>query len=106
FQVLSFSGREALSQPFEFELELVSERASLNLESLLHTLAFLQLSPSGSGIHGLVYSAAQGEAGQRLSRYRLVLRPQLAYLAHRINQRIFQHKTVPQIIAQVLEEHG
>ncbi|WP_373874906.1 hypothetical protein, partial [Pseudomonas qingdaonensis] len=32
FQVLSFSGREALSQPFEFELELVSERASLNLE--------------------------------------------------------------------------
>ncbi|MFF3703025.1 type VI secretion system Vgr family protein [Pseudomonas qingdaonensis] len=106
FQVLSFSGREALSQPFEFELELVSERASLNLESLLHTLAFLQLSPSGSGIHGLVYSAAQGEAGRRLSRYRLVLRPQLAYLAHRINQRIFQHKTVPQIIAQVLEEHG
>ncbi|WP_282344973.1 contractile injection system protein, VgrG/Pvc8 family, partial [Pseudomonas sp. PS02288] len=32
--------------------------------------------------------------------------PQLAYLAYRINQRIFQHLSVPQIVAQVLEEHG
>ncbi|WP_213941368.1 type VI secretion system tip protein TssI/VgrG [Pseudomonas sp. dw_612] len=106
FQVLSFTGREALNQPFEFELELVSEKASLNLESLLHKLAFLQLAPSGSGIHGLVYSIAQGEAGKRLTRYKISLRPQLAYLAHRVNQRIFQQMTVPQIISQVLEEHG
>ncbi|WP_415769495.1 type VI secretion system tip protein VgrG [Pseudomonas sp. LB3P38] len=106
FQVLSFTGREALNQPFEFELELVSEKASINLESVLHKLAFLQLSPSGTGIHGLVYSIAQGEAGKRLTRYRISLRPQLAYLAHRVNQRIFQQMTVPQIISQVLEEHG
>ncbi|UZE13506.1 type VI secretion system tip protein VgrG [Pseudomonas sp. B21-053] len=106
FQVLSFTGREALNQPFEFELELVSEKASLNLESLLHKLAFLQLTQNGSGIHGLVYSIAQGEAGKRLTRYKISLRPQLAYLAHRVNQRIFQQMTVPQIIAQVLEEHG
>ncbi|SAJ32057.1 ImpA family type VI secretion-associated protein [Enterobacter cloacae] len=32
--------------------------------------------------------------------------PQLAYLAQRSNQRIFQHLTVPQIVALVLEEHG
>jgi len=106
FQVLAFKGREALNTPFEFELELVSERSFLDLESLLHKLAFLQLSPSGTGIHGLVYSIAQGEAGKRLTRYRISLRPQLAYLAHRVNQRIFQQMTVPQIIAQVLEEHG
>ncbi|WP_323163172.1 contractile injection system protein, VgrG/Pvc8 family, partial [Pseudomonas fluorescens] len=73
FQVLSFTGREALNTPFEFELELVSEKASINLESLLHKLAFLQLSPSGSGIHGLIYSIAQGEAGKRLTRYRISL---------------------------------
>jgi type VI secretion system secreted protein VgrG len=106
FQVLSFTGRERLNQPFEFELELVSEKAAINLESVLHKLAFLQLSPTGTGIHGLVYSIAQGEAGKRLTRYRISLRPQLAYLAHRVNQRIFQQMTVPQIIAQVLEEHG
>ncbi|HCE9405349.1 TPA: type VI secretion system tip protein VgrG, partial [Pseudomonas aeruginosa] len=38
--------------------------------------------------------------------YRLTLVPQLAYLAQRSNQRIFQHLTVPQIVALVLEEHG
>ncbi|MCV4341780.1 type VI secretion system Vgr family protein [Pseudomonas capsici] len=106
FQVLAFEGREALNTPFAFELELVSEKSSLDLEGLLHKLAFLQLSPSGSGIHGLVYSIAQGEAGKRLTRYRISLRPKLAYLKHRINQRIFQQLTVPQIITQVLEEHG
>ncbi len=106
FKVLEFRGREAISQPYRFELELVSERPDLDLESLLHRPAFLAIAPDGSGIHGLVHQAAQGESGKRLTRYRLTLVPQLAYLAHRTNQRIFQHLTVPQIVAQVLEEHG
>ncbi len=33
-QVLSFSGREAISQPFAFDLELVGERPVPDLESL------------------------------------------------------------------------
>jgi len=106
FKVLEFRGREAISQPYRFDLELVSERPDLDLESLLHRPAFLAFAPGGSGIHGLVHQAAQGESGQRLTRYRLTLVPQLAYLAHRTNQRIFQHLSVPQIVAQVLEEHG
>jgi type VI secretion system secreted protein VgrG len=105
-QVLEFSGREAISQPFVFELELVSERPDLDLESLLHQSAFLALSQAGNGIHGQIYRVAQGESGKRLSRYHVTLRPQLAYLAHRTNQRIFQHLTVEKIISQVLEEHG
>ena len=106
FQVFTLTGREAISQPFVFEVELVSEQPSLDLETLLHKPAFLQLSPDGSGIHGQIYRVAQGESGKRLSRYHVTLRPQLAYLAHRTNQRIFQHLTVAQIISQVLEEHG
>ncbi|WIX03870.1 type VI secretion system tip protein VgrG [Pseudomonas sp. AR5] len=105
-QVLEFRGREALSTPFAFEVELVSERPDLELESLLHQPAFLAFAPDGGGIHGLVHRIAQGESGKRLTRYRLTLVPQLAYLAHRSNQRIFQHLTVPQIVARVLEEHG
>ncbi|MCH2341510.1 type VI secretion system tip protein VgrG [Pseudomonas sp. NPDC047963] len=105
-QVLEFKGREALSQPFAFELELVSERPDLDLENLLHQPAFLALSPAGHGIHGLIYRVAQGDSGKRLTRYQVTLRPQLAYMAHRTNQRIFQHLTVEKIIAQVLEEHG
>ncbi|RRV57847.1 type VI secretion system tip protein VgrG, partial [Stutzerimonas stutzeri] len=90
FKVLEFRGREAISQPYRFDLELVSERPDLDLESLLHRPAFLAFAPDGSGVHGLVHQAAQGESGKRLTRYRLTLVPQLAYLAHRTNQRIFQ----------------
>ncbi|HCF4482263.1 TPA: type VI secretion system tip protein VgrG, partial [Pseudomonas aeruginosa] len=77
-----------------------------DLETFLHRPAFLSFTPQGQGVHGLVYGAAQGDAGKRLTRYRLTLVPHLAYLAQRNNQRIFQHLTVPQIVALILEEHG
>ena len=106
FQVLAFKSRETLNTPFAFELELVSEQAFLDLEKLLHKEAFWQISTSGTGIHGQVYSISRGKAGRRLTRYHLSLRPHMSYLTHRVNQRIFQQMTVRQIIAQVLEEHG
>ncbi|GAD65224.1 type VI secretion system tip protein TssI/VgrG, partial [Aquipseudomonas alcaligenes] len=105
-QVLEFTGHEALSQPFVFEVTLVSQRPDLDLEALLGQPAFLALNADGSGIHAQVHACAQGDSGQRLTRYHLTLRPQLAWLGHRVNQRIFQHLTVPQIVAQVLSEHG
>ncbi|HCI2813278.1 TPA: type VI secretion system tip protein VgrG, partial [Pseudomonas aeruginosa] len=74
-QVLSFSGREAISQPFAFDLDLVGERPVPDLESLLHKPAFLTLGPAGNGIHGLVRSAGQGDSGKRLTRYRITLVP-------------------------------
>ncbi len=105
-QVLEFTGHEALNQPFVFELALVSERSDLDLEALLGQPAYLTLDACGEGIHGLIHSAAQGDSGQRLTRYHLTLRPQLAWLGHRINQRIFQYLSVPEIVAQILSEHG
>ncbi|MDG1583403.1 contractile injection system protein, VgrG/Pvc8 family, partial [Pseudomonas sp. GOM6] len=79
-QVLEFTGHEALSQPFVFELTLVSERPDLDLAALLGQPAFLALDAQGNGIHALVHSAAQGDSGQRLTRYHLTLRPRLAWL--------------------------
>jgi type VI secretion system secreted protein VgrG len=105
-QVLAFTGREAISQPYRFDLELISERPDLALQSLLHKSAFLSFSPAGDGIHGLIHRVAQAESGKRLTRYRVTLVPQLAYLTHRTDQRIFQHLTVPQIVAKVLVCHG
>ena len=54
-QVLSFSGTEGISQPYRFDLELVSENPDLDLEKLLHKQAFLAFDPKGSGIHGQIY---------------------------------------------------
>ncbi|VVM52555.1 type VI secretion system tip protein TssI/VgrG [Pseudomonas fluorescens] len=105
-QVFALTGREAINQPFSFDIDLVSEQPSLDLETLMHKPAFLQLSLDGNGIHGQIHRATQGDSGKRLTRYAVTLRPQLANLAHRINQRIFQNLNVPKIIGTVLEEHG
>lgn len=105
-QVLAFEGHEKLNQPYRFDIELVSERPDLDLDGLLNRTAYLAFGPAGKGVHGSIYSIGQGDSGKRLTRYSLSLRPQLAYLAHSHDQRIFQHLSVPQVIAQVLEAHG
>ena len=87
-QVLSFTGTEGISQPYAFDVELVSENPDLDLETLLHKQAFLALDINGSGIHGQIYRVAQGDAGKRLTRYKVSMVPQLQYLHHRTNQRI------------------
>ncbi|KQM49605.1 type IV secretion protein Rhs [Pseudomonas sp. Leaf15] len=102
-KVQGFSGDEFISLPFRFDLELVSEQPDLDLDSLLHRQAFLGFDAQGHGVHGQVYRVAQGDSGKRLTRYQISLVPQLAYLEHSTHQRIFQKKTVPQIIALVLE---
>ena len=58
-QVLEFNGREAISQPYRFDVELISERADLDLASLLHQRAFLAFSPNGDGIHGIVHNVKE-----------------------------------------------
>jgi len=105
-RVLAFTGSEAISQPYRFELELVSRHPDLNLDGLLHRQGFLAFNDNGAGIHGQVYSIGQGDTGRRWTHYHLTLVPQLTYLGHRFNQRIFQNLSVPQIIAQVLKDHG
>lgn len=104
--VLCFSGKEAISTPYAFEVEIVSEQHELDLEGLLRQPAFLAFGNSGNGIHGLIQRVKQHSPGLRISRYSLTLVPQLAYLELRTNQRIFQNLSVPDVIGQILEEHG
>lgn len=105
-KVRGFTGDEFISLPFRFDLELVSEQPDLDLDSFLHRQAFLGFDSQGHGIHGQVCRVAQGDSGKRLTRYQITLVPQLAYLEHSTHERIFQKKTVPQIIARVLEAQG
>lgn len=105
-QVLRFAGKEFISQPYAFEIELVSDKRDLNQNDLLNKLAFLAFNGSGDGIHGQIHGVGKGSLGNGLTRYSVTLVPRLAYLDHRINCRIFQQMTVPHIIAQVLEGHG
>ena len=106
FKVLAFKGTEAISSLYAIHIELVSEYPDFDLESLLSQPAFLQFGLRGEGIHGHIEEVFVGEAGKRLTRYQLTLVPALYYLQFSHNQRIFQHLTVPQIVAQVLKGHG
>lgn len=106
FKVLAFDGLEVISDLYAIEVELVSEHPDFDLESLLGQPAFLEFGLNGEGIHGSVENVRIGEPGKRLTRYQLTLVPVLHYLQFSFNQRIFQQMTVPQIIAQVLKQHG
>ena len=105
-QVVAFKGYEAISAPYSFDIELVSEQNDMNLEHLLNRQAFLTFDKQGSGVHGLIYRVAQGDASSRLTYYTIKLVPRLAYLEHRTNRRIFQQTSVPQIITTIFKEHG
>nr|WP_314565202.1 type VI secretion system tip protein TssI/VgrG [uncultured Pseudomonas sp.] len=104
--VLAFKGSEVLDQPFFIHVQVVSENPSLDLQALLHQPAYLDFGEINEGLHGQVYAVGRDDPGRCITRYHLTLAPRLAYLAHRHDQRIFQQRSVPQIIAAVLEQHG
>ncbi|UVJ45953.1 type VI secretion system tip protein VgrG [Pseudomonas sp. LS1212] len=106
FKVLAFDGTEAISTLYAIHIELVSEYPDFDLESLLSQSAFLRFGLNGEGLHGRIEDVCVGESGKRLTRYHLTLVPALHYLKFSHNQRIFQHLTVPQIVAKVLQGHG
>lgn len=104
--VLSFTGTEAISQPFAFELEVVIESSLLNVKSLMYRSAWLSFAGTQTGINGQIQRVVNINRDSSSDHYRLCLGPRLGCLAHRYNQRIFQDLSAPQIIARVIKEHG
>ncbi|QKV62150.1 type VI secretion protein [Pseudomonas sp. 43A] len=106
FEVLAFTGSEALSEPFAFEIDVLIDDPQLDLADLLYRSAFLCFGASGEGVHGQLQSLVQHEHGHGSRLCRIRLGPKLGCLELRISQRIFSGCSVPQIIEQVLREHG
>jgi len=105
----SMSGREALGQPFVYEVDLLSTDANIDLSQLLGQPASVALELNDGTIryfHGIVtHFAITGEHG-RFVRYRAILRPWLWLLSNRVNSRIFQNKTVPDVLKILFREYG
>ena len=109
FEVVEFTLEEALSEPFRLTLELASDNGAIDFGQILDQPALLTIWQGGlqmRHVHGLVSSFTQGKTGFRRTRYRLLVEPQLARLALSSDWRIFQQKTVPEILKSVLDEHG
>lgn len=105
-EVLSFTGREAISEPFVFDVELRVDDPALDLASLLYRSAFLNFGLAGNGIHGQLNELVRQEHGSTPWRCRVRLGPRLGCLSQRYSQRVFSASSVPQILSQVLREHG
>ena len=103
-----FSGHEAVSEPYRFEIDCVSTNAHIDLRLLLGeeiTLRLLLSDGNKRSWHGFVTQAMQLGADGGLARYRLIMEPFLAFLAQRRDCYLFQDKTVIDIIGQILADY-
>ncbi|WP_247257142.1 type VI secretion system Vgr family protein [Pseudomonas moorei] len=105
-EVLAFTGRESISEPFVFDVELLIDDLTLDLSSLLYRSASLHFGPAGNCVHGQLHELVQRDHGPASRLCHVRLGPRLACLSQRFSQRIFSARTVPQILDQVLREHG
>ncbi|MDF0729249.1 type VI secretion system tip protein TssI/VgrG [Pseudomonas entomophila] len=109
FEVVSFTLEEAISTPFALNLELISYEHDVDFGKLLDQPALFTIWHGQRPVryvHGLISTFSQGDSGFHRTRYRALVEPQLARAALRSNWRIFQHKTVPQILELMLKRQG
>lgn len=105
----AFSGEEAFSNLFSFNLELLSRNPRIELKDLLLQQFQLEIETTSAiprYISGYVTTAESAGANEGVARYRVVLHPWLWFLTRRTNSRIFQDLTVDEIIRQVFGEYG
>ncbi|MDR5821969.1 type VI secretion system tip protein TssI/VgrG, partial [Caballeronia sp. LZ043] len=108
----SMTGNEALSTLFDFEVQLVSGDASLDLKSALGKSLTLEIQPQVGALRYLDGQITRFEFNGRetlTSRsyiYTATVRPSLWYLTRSVNCRIFQEKTVVEIIQEVFSAYG
>ncbi len=104
------SGFEALSRLFEFNVELVASNYNIDLNRVLGQPLTLEIQTL-SGVRFLngqvtrFEMVGQENDGARHYIYRANVRPCLWNLTQTSDNKIFQKKTVPEIIREVLSEH-
>jgi type VI secretion system secreted protein VgrG len=105
----AFSGAEEMSRLFHYELEMVSEKESIAPKDIVgKKVDFWVDFPDGQHRHfnGIVKRFVYCGTGDRLSTYRAEVVPWLWFLTRTSDCRIFQNKSVPDIIQQVFKDLG
>lgn len=107
FQVTQFDLNEGLSALFTLSIHAVSEQRDIDFANQLGVASSLTVSRDGKTIRtvqGLLASAEQGNTDGVKTWYQFVIRPEMWVMTLNQDSRIFQHKTVPQILQQLLDE--
>jgi len=102
----SYTGREAMSELFSFQLELVSENLAIDFAKLLGSGITFGVAGLGNAekrcIHGIVTAFSQLPTRARVARYRATVSPSIWKLTRTQHSRIFQQLSVPDIVQKVL----
>ncbi len=104
-----FEGREAVSEPFLFTLDLVSEDPDIDGAALLRSEIRIDIDlPDGEvrPIHGIIRRFAQRGQDRDLVSYRAEVVPWLWFLSLRKDSRIFQGMDALEIIEAVFADQG
>lgn len=97
-------GRDEISQPFAYSLLISTKDMELDPLKVLGTTAEIKVEgDTPRTFHGHVADMALEDIRDDLSFYRLTLRPWLWFLSLDSDNRIFQEKTTPDIIEEVLK---
>ena len=102
-------GGEELGRLFNYELQLTSLDANIDLNQLLGKpmSVGLQLADGGERhFHGIVARCSQNIDKGQFASYQVTLRPWLWLLSRTSDCRIFQNLSIPQIIKQVFRDLG
>jgi type VI secretion system secreted protein VgrG len=109
-QFRAMHGAEGLSQLFEFDVDLVSESYTLDMRSLLGKPMTLEMETAdeprylnGEITRCVLVGRDGGDARHYV--YRATLRPWLWYLTQTSDNKIFQNKTAPDVIREVLKDY-
>ncbi|HXI57420.1 MAG TPA: type VI secretion system tip protein TssI/VgrG [Polyangia bacterium] len=103
------SGGEALGRPFEYDVDILSPTADLVIADAVGKRMTVEM---GMGNHpprffnGLVARFSLVAWTGENFRYRAKLRPWLWILSRSSNSRIFQGKSVVDVLRKIFEEHG
>ena len=103
--VLRFYGREALSEPFRWDIEFTCLQAHIPPEQVLMKYATFRMR-SGKSVHGRVTRLEWLSTSKDQSHYRLTLSSRLALLGYTRQCAVFQNQSVPEVVEQVLRKHG
>ena len=111
---LSLDAREAISEPFEFDLRVVSQQGRIDPDSLLNHPVCVTLQADGTPVrrfHGIVQGLST-EGGVRgltvgqFEAYRLVVRPRLWFLSQTTDCRVYEKLSVADILKRLFTDAG
>jgi type VI secretion system secreted protein VgrG len=108
FIVVRFKGEEGLSRPYRFEIDLMSDRADLDLDGIMDETATLTIHRQGGDVpfKGIVTDLELGGSWKEFVFYRAVLIPKFQWLDLTSHNQIFLDKALPDILTEVLEDGG